>query len=118
MDFGFIGPNAGDLSRGTALEWRRKTSGIARGWRFSRSAHGGFVLDALELVLHDRRPLVGGLLVHPSNRRSQYVSIRFTELLAEVGLEPSLGEVGDSQDALAETINGLYKAEVISRKGP
>ena len=84
------------------------------GWRVSRSAHAGFVLDALEQALHDRRPLSGGGLVHHSDRGSQYVSIKYTERLAEAGLEPSVGSVGDSYDnALAETINGLYKAEVI-----
>jgi putative transposase len=58
-------------------------------------------------------------LVHHSDRRSQYVSIRYTERLAEAGIEPSVGSVGDSYDnALAETINGLYKAEVIHRRGP
>jgi transposase InsO family protein len=89
------------------------------GWRVSRSAHAGFVLDALEQALHDRRPLVGCGLVHHSDRGSQYVSIKYTERLAEAGLEPSVGSVGDSYDnALAETINGLYKAEVIWRKGP
>jgi transposase InsO family protein len=89
------------------------------GWRVSRSAHAGFVLDALEQALHDRRPLSGGGLVHHSDRGSQYVSIKYTERLAEAGLEPSVGSVGDSYDnALAETINGLYKAEVIWRKGP
>ena len=89
------------------------------GWRVSRSAHAGFVLDALEQALHDRRPLVGSGLVHHSDRGSQYVSIKYTERLAEAGLEPSVGSVGDSYDnALAETINGLYKAEVIWRKGP
>ena len=89
------------------------------GWRVSRSAHAGFVLDALEQALHDRRPLVGGGLVHHSDRGSQYVSIKYTERLAKAGLEPSVGSVGDSYDnALAETINGLYKAEVIWRKGP
>ena len=89
------------------------------GWRVSRSAHAGFVLDALDQALHDRRPLFGGGLVHHSERGSQYVSIKYTERLAEAGLEPSVGSVGDSYDnALAETINGLYKAEVIWRKGP
>ena len=78
-----------------------------------------FVLDALEQALHDRRPCSGSGLVHHSDRGSQYVSIRYTERLAEAGLEPSVGSVGDSYDnALAETINGLYKAEVIWRKGP
>lgn len=88
------------------------------GWRASRSAHAGFVLDALEQALHDRRP-VGGSLVHHSDRGVQYVSIKYTERLAEAGLVPSVGSIGDSYDnALAETINGLYKAEVIWRKRP
>ncbi|MGA6998832.1 MAG: IS3 family transposase [Pseudolabrys sp.] len=89
------------------------------GWRVSRTAHAGFVLDALEQALHDRRPIHRGGLVHHSDRGSQYVSIKYTERLAEAGVEPSVGSVGDSYDnALAETINGLYKAEVIHRRGP
>lgn len=89
------------------------------GWRVSRTAHAGFVLDALEQALHQRRPVQGGGLVHHSDRGSQYVSIKYTERLAEAGIEPSVGSVGDSYDnALAETINGLYKAEVIHRRGP
>ena len=89
------------------------------GWRVSRTAHTGFVLDALEQALHDRRPLHRGGLVHHSDRGSQYVSIRYSERLAEAGIEPSVGSVGDSYDnALAETINGLYKAELIHRRGP
>ena len=89
------------------------------GWRVSRSAHAGFVLDALEQALHDRRPVSGSGLVHHSDRGVQYVSIKYTERLVEAGLEPSVGSVGDSYDnALAETINGLYKAEVIHRRGP
>src|SRR5271170_6760208 len=89
------------------------------GWRVSRSAHAGFVLDALEQALHVRRPVSGSGLVHHSDRGVQYVSIKYTERLAEAGLEPSVGSVGDSYDnALAETINGLYKAEVIHRRGP
>lgn len=89
------------------------------GWRASRTAHAGFVLDALEQALHDRRPAHGGGLVHHSDRSVQYVSIRYSERLAEAGIEPSVGSVGDSYDnALAETINGLYKAEVIHRRGP
>ena len=88
------------------------------GWQVSRSAQAGFVLDALEQALHERRP-VGGKLVHHSDRGSQYVSIKYSERLAEAGIEPSVGSVGDSYDnALAETINGLYKAEVIHRRGP
>jgi putative transposase len=89
------------------------------GWRVSRTAHAGFVLDALEQALHERRPVQGGGLVHHSDRGAQYVSIRYTERLAAAGIEPSVGSVGDSYDnALAETINGLYKAEVIHRRGP
>jgi putative transposase len=89
------------------------------GWRVSRTAHASFVLDALEQAIHDRRPVHRGGLVHHSDRGSQYVSIRYTERLAEAGIEPSVGSVGDSYDnALAESINGLYKAEVIHRRGP
>jgi putative transposase len=89
------------------------------GWRVSRTAHASFVLDALEQALHDRRPVQHGGLVHHSDRGVQYVSIKYTERLAEAGVEPSVGSVGDSYDnALAETINGLYKAEVIHRRGP
>jgi transposase InsO family protein len=89
------------------------------GWRVSRMAHATFVLDALEQALHERRPVHGGGLVHHSDRGSQYVSIKYTERLAAAGIEPSVGSVGDSYDnALAETINGLYKAEVIHRRGP
>jgi putative transposase len=89
------------------------------GWRVSRTAHAGFVLDALEQALHARRPVRGGGLVDHSDRGVQYVSIKYTERLAEAGIEPSVGSVGDSYDnALPETINGLYKAEVIHRRGP
>ena len=88
------------------------------GWRVSRTAHAGFVLDALEQALYQRRPVRGGGLVHHSDRGVQYVSIKYTERLAAAGVEPSVGSVGDSYDnALAETINGLYKAEVIHRCG-
>ncbi len=89
------------------------------GWRVSRTAHASFVLDALEQALHERRPVRGVGLVHHSDRGSQYVSIRYTERPALAGIEPSVGSVGDSYDnALAESINGLYKAEVIHRRGP
>jgi putative transposase len=89
------------------------------GWRVSRTVQTGFVLDALEQALHDRRPARHGELIHHSDRGVQYVSIRYTERLAEAGIEPSVGSVGDSYDnALAETINGLFKAEVIHRRGP
>ena len=89
------------------------------GWRVSRSARADFVLDALEQALCDRRPVRRGGLVHHSDRGGQYVSIRYTERLAEAGIEPSVGSVGDSYDnALAETVNGLFKAELIHRRGP
>lgn len=87
------------------------------GWRVSSSARTDFVLDALEQALYERQP--ADSLIHHSDRGSQYVSIRYTERLAEAGIEPSVGSVGDSYDnALAETINGLYKAEVIHRGAP
>jgi len=87
------------------------------GWRASSSARADFVLDALEQALHARKPVGPDRLVHHSDRGSQYVSIRYTERLVDAGLEPSVGSVGDSYDnALAETINGLYKAEVIHRQ--
>ncbi|MBK45294.1 MAG: IS3 family transposase [Roseovarius sp.] len=89
------------------------------GWRVSTSPHAGFVLDALEQAVHQRRPVKGMGLVHHSDRGSQYLSIKYTERLADAGIEPSVGSVGDSYDnALAETINGLFKAEVIHRRGP
>jgi len=68
------------------------------GWRVSRTAHAGFVLDALEQALHERRPVRGGGLVHHSDRGVQYVSIKYTERLADAGIEPSVGSVGDSYD--------------------
>ena len=89
------------------------------GWRASRSRQTQFVLDALEQALHERRPGEG--LTHHSDRGGQYLSLRYTERLAQAGLEPSVGSfaVGDSYDnALAETIIGLFKAEVIHRLGP
>ena len=77
------------------------------------------MLDALEQAIHDRRSINKGGLVHHSDRGSQYLSIKYTERFAEAGIELSVGSVGDSYDnALAETINGLYKAEVIHRRGP
>ena len=89
------------------------------GWRVSSTAQAGFVLDALEQAVHERRPARGMGLVHHSDRGSQYLSVRYTERLAEAGIEPSVGSVGDSYDnALAETINGLFKTEVIRRRGP
>jgi putative transposase len=89
------------------------------GWRVSRSARADFVLDALEQALHQRQPFGKKGLVHHSDRGSQYVCIRYTERLAEAGIEPSVGSVGDSYDnALAETVIGLFKTEVIHRRGP
>jgi transposase InsO family protein len=89
------------------------------GWRVSSSMHTDFVLDALEQALYARQPEREDALIHHSDRGSQYVSIRYSERLAEAGIEPSVGSKGDSYDnALAETINGLYKAELIHRRAP
>ena len=87
------------------------------GWNVSNSRRTAFVLEALEQALAARRPARQGELIHHSDRGAQYVSIRYTERLDEAGIAPSVGRVGDSYDnALAETINGLYKAEVIHRQ--
>ena len=87
------------------------------GWRVSSSLRSDLALDALEQALHARPH--GEDLVHHSDRGTQYLSVRYTERLAEAGIERSVGSVGDSYDnALAETINGLYKTEVIRRCGP
>jgi transposase InsO family protein len=89
------------------------------GWRVSSSMTTDFVLDALEQALYARQPERDSSLIHHSDRGSQYVSIRYSERLAEAGVEPSVGSKGDSYDnALAETINGLYKAELIHRRAP
>jgi putative transposase len=89
------------------------------GWRVSSSMRTDFVLDALEQALYARQPERDNSLIHHSDRGSQYVSIRYSERLAEAGVEPSVGSQGDSYDnALAETINGLYKAELIHRRAP
>jgi transposase InsO family protein len=89
------------------------------GWRVSNSMQTDFVLDALEQALYERRPAGDNSLTHHSDRGSQYLSIRYSERLAEAGIEPSVGSRGDSYDnALAETINGLYKTELIHRRGP
>ena len=88
------------------------------GWRVSSSMRTDFVLDALEQALYDRQP-DHNALIHHSDRGSQYVSILYTERLAQAGIEPSVGSRGDSYDnALAETINGLYKTELIHRRAP
>ncbi len=87
------------------------------GWRASSSLRSDLALDALEQALYDRDIEAG--LVHHSDRGGQYLSIRYTERLAEAGIEPSVGSRGDSYDnALAETVIGLFKAEVIYRAGP
>ena len=89
------------------------------GWRVSTTMTTDFVLDALEQALYDRQPDPEDALIHHSDRGSQYVSILYSERLAEAGIAPSVGSKGDSYDnALAETINGLYKAELIHRRGP
>jgi transposase InsO family protein len=87
------------------------------GWRVARSMHAELVLDALEQAIWSRSGVRG--VVHHSDHGSQYLSIRYSERLAEAGAQPSVGSVGDSYDnALAETIIGLYKTEVIQRRGP
>ena len=89
------------------------------GWRVSGSATAGFVLDALEQAIHQRCPAKDAGLVAHSDRGSQYLAMKYTERLAEAGIAPSVGSVGDSYDnALAETVIGLFKTEVIRRRGP
>jgi putative transposase len=89
------------------------------GWRASNSLRTDLALDALEQALYERVVSDGERLVHHSDRGVQYVSIRYTQRLAEAGIEPSVGSVGDSYDnALAESIIGLYKTEVIRQRGP
>ena len=88
------------------------------GWKLSTNMYTDFVLDALEQALYDRYP-AQKTLIHHSDRGSQYVSIRYTQRLKQAGIEPSVGSRGDSYDnALAETINGLYKTELIHKRGP
>jgi putative transposase len=87
------------------------------GWRAHTTMRTDLVLDALEQALHDRE--TDGQLVHHSDRGSQYVSMRYTERLAAAGVAPSVGSVGDAYDnALAESVIGLFKTEVIHRRGP
>ena len=89
------------------------------GWRVSNTLRNDLALDALEQALYERAPSGQNGLIHHSDRGSQYLSIRYTERLKDAGLEPSVGSVGDSYDnALAESIIGLYKTEVIRRRGP
>lgn len=85
------------------------------GWRVSRTMTTDFVHDALEQALYARQPDEAESLIHHSDRGSHYLSIRYTERLAEAGIDSS---VGTNDNALAETINGLYKAELIHRRGP
>ena len=87
------------------------------GWRVARSMRTELVLDALEQAVWARGGAQG--VIHHSDRGSQYLSIRYSERLSEAGMESSVGSKGDSYDnALAETINGLYKTEVIHKRGP
>lgn len=87
------------------------------GWRAATSMSGGLTLDALEQALWARE--VGGALIHHSDRGSQYLSIRYSERLLEAGVEPSVGSAGDAYDnALAESVIGLFKTEVIRARGP
>ncbi len=89
------------------------------GWRASSSLRSDLALDALEQALYDRPIAESERLVHHSDRGVQYLSIRYTERLAEAGIEPSVGSTGDSYDnALAESVIGLYKTEEIHRRGP
>jgi putative transposase len=89
------------------------------GWRVSSSLRTDLALDALEQALYDRPMIQTAPLVHHSDRGVQYLSIRYTERLAQAGIEPSVGSTGDSYDnALAETVIGLFKTEEIHRRGP
>jgi len=89
------------------------------GWRVSTSMTTAFVLDALNQAICQRGPEKGGGLIHHSDRGSQYLSIKYTERLADAGIDPSVGTVGDSYDnALAESIIGLFKTEVTKLLGP
>src|SRR5206468_6643832 len=87
------------------------------GWLVDTTLRSDLALDALEQALHARPDREG--LVHHSDRGVQYLAIRYTERLAEAGIQPSVGSTGDSYDnALAESVIGLYKTEVIHRRGP
>jgi len=89
------------------------------GWRVSSSLRTDFVLDALEQAIYQRCGDGVTDLVHHSDRGTQYLSMRYSERLADAGIEPSVGSRGDSYDnALAESVIGLFKTEVIQRKGP
>jgi transposase InsO family protein len=89
------------------------------GWRVSASLRTDFVLDALEQAIYDRRAEMPAGLVHHSDRGTQYLSMRYSDRLADAGIAPSVGSRGDSYDnAVAESVIGLFKTEVIRRKGP
>ena len=89
------------------------------GWRVSSSLATDFVLDALEQAIYDRGGETPSGLVHHSDRGTQYLSMRYTDRLADAGIAPSVGSRGDSYDnALAESLIGLFKTEVIRRQGP
>ena len=89
------------------------------GWRAAASMRTDLALDALEQAIYERCDADTGDLVHHSDRGSQYLAIRYTERLADAGIEPSVGSRGDAYDnALAETVIGLFKMEVIRRQGP
>jgi putative transposase len=88
------------------------------GWRVARSMHTDLVLDALDQALWARSNSIKGV-IHPERPGCQYLSIRYTERLKEAGVEPSVGSVGDSYDnALAESVIGLFRSEVIHHRGP
>ena len=89
------------------------------GWRVSNSLRTDLALDALEQAVYHRAVGPRDALVHHGDRGSQYLSIRYTERLAQAGIEQSVGSVGNSYDnALTESIIGLYKAELIRPRGP
>jgi len=89
------------------------------GWRVSNSLRSEIALDALEQAVYERADDRPDRLVHHSDRGVQYLSIRYTERLAEAGIEPSVGSKGDSYDnALAESVIGLFKTEVVRQRGP
>lgn len=89
------------------------------GWRVSSAMRTDFVLDALEQAIHARGAAALPGLIHHSDRGTQYVSMRYTDRLADAGIAPSVGSRGDAYDnALAESVMALYKTEVIRRQGP
>ena len=96
----------------------RPAADVAEGEPGEQAGDRPLAVDHAE-ALHDRRPLQGSGLIHHSDRGVQYVSIKYTKRLAEAGIEPSVGSVGDAYDnALAESVIGLFKAEMIHRTGP